>query len=62
LIVGVSLAFQSAHAVHARVIVVHGTSVESVHAGAPWYIAMNAGHRGQNARPAVDFDLVIERS
>jgi hypothetical protein len=44
LIVGVSVAFQSAHAVHARVIVVHGPSVESVHVSAPWYVAMNAVH------------------
>ena len=62
LIVGVSLAFQSAHAVHTSVIVVHEPSVESAHASAPWYTAMDAGPRGQNGRPAVDADLAIKRS
>lgn len=52
LIVGVSLAFQSAHAVHTRAIVAHGPSVYSAHASAPWYTAMDAGHRSQNGRPA----------
>jgi hypothetical protein len=51
LIVGVSLAFQSAHAVHAKVIVVHGPSVESAHASAPWYVAMYAGHGAQIGDP-----------
>jgi hypothetical protein len=62
LIVGVSPAFQSAHAVHARAIVGHIAGADRAHASAPWYTAMDAGHRGQNGRPAVDFDLVIEQS
>jgi hypothetical protein len=43
LIVGVSLAFQSAHAVHARVIVGHAPVAVRTIVSAPWYVAMNAG-------------------
>lgn len=62
LIVGVSLAFQSAHAVHTSVIVVHGSSVVRAPASAPWYVAMDVGPSGENGRPAVDCDFVIKRS
>ena len=43
LMVGVSLAFQSAHAVHLKATVRPAPSAASVHVSAPWYIAMNAG-------------------
>lgn len=45
LLVGVSLAFQSAHAVRTRAIVGHVTSTARAHVSAPWYTAMNQGHR-----------------
>ena len=62
LIMGVSLAFQSAHAVHTKAIVGHVAGADRIHASAPWYTAMNAGHRGQNGRSAVDFELTTEAS
>ncbi|MGD1029444.1 hypothetical protein [Candidatus Binatus soli] len=51
LIMGVSLAVQSALGAHARAKVGHAASAGSrVHEIAPWYIAMNAGHNaGQSA-------------
>jgi hypothetical protein len=62
LIVGVSLAFQSAHAVHAKAVVGHVAGADRAHANAPWYTAMDTGHRGQNGRPLVDFDVAMEAS
>ena len=48
LIVRGSLAFQSAHAVHAKAVVGHVAGADRTHASAPWYTARDAGHRGQN--------------
>jgi hypothetical protein len=62
LIVGVSLAFQSAHAAHTKATVGHVPGAVRAHASAPWYTAMDAGPRGQTGRPAVNFDPVIKRS
>jgi hypothetical protein len=62
LIVGVSLAFQSAAAVHAKAIVAHVAGADRAHASAPWCTAMDAGHRGQNGRSTVDFELATEAS
>ena len=41
--VGVSLAIQSAHAVHFKAIVRQAPSASSVQVSAPWYLARNAG-------------------
>ncbi len=43
LMVGVSLAIQSAHTVHFKAIVRQAPSASSVQVSAPWYLAMNAG-------------------
>lgn len=40
--VGVSLAIQSAHAVHFKAIVRQAPSASSVQVSAPWYLARNA--------------------
>jgi hypothetical protein len=48
LLMGVSLALQSAH--NAKV--GHVTSVDSVPASAPWYIAMNAMHGARHLSAA----------
>jgi len=40
LIVGLSLAFQSAHAVHTRVIVVHAASSERARASADFHLVI----------------------
>jgi hypothetical protein len=45
LIMGVALATQSALGAHASAKVGHAASAGRVHESAPWYIAMNAGHR-----------------
>jgi hypothetical protein len=44
LMVGVSLAIQSAHAVHLKASASQAAAAVSVHVSAPWYIAMNSGH------------------
>jgi RNA:NAD 2'-phosphotransferase (TPT1/KptA family) len=41
--VGVSLAFQSAHTVHLKATVRQAPGAASVHASAPWYLATDAG-------------------
>jgi len=43
LMVGVSLAIQSAHAMHLKATVRQPPSAASVHLSAPWYLTMNAG-------------------
>jgi hypothetical protein len=43
LMVGVSLAIQSAHAVHPKATVRQAPSAASAYISAPWYLAMNAG-------------------
>lgn len=49
LMVGVSLAIQSAHAVHFKATVKQAPSAASVHVSAPSYVAMNGG-RGPDMR------------
>ncbi len=45
LIMGVALATQSALGAHTRAKVGHAAGAVRVHESAPWYIAMNVGHR-----------------
>jgi hypothetical protein len=63
LLMGVSLAIQSAHGAHAKAGVDPAASAARVDVSAPWYIAMNAGHsartRGTLAGYLRETDLIL---
>jgi hypothetical protein len=62
LIMGVALATQSALGAHTRAKVGHAAGAGRVHESAPWYIAMNVGHRagtrGANTRRLSEADAI----
>jgi hypothetical protein len=59
LMVGVSLAIQSAYAAHLKAAVRQAPSAASVHISAPWYLAMNVGRSPATRGTLVDIKVTI---